>query len=146
MPHTIDTKHLLDDTEQLRTILSDSAIFQNPKKTATLYGSLVDVLIDHSHLYTIENKPIISDNDYDILFEYLKKIENLYPNLIRQDSPTQRLSGQEVIQDGFEKSNHTSAILSLQNTYNTAEIMDRYESTDRILHKKIEPTTSGDVV
>jgi DNA ligase (NAD+) len=54
-----------------------------------IYLELIDCLVDHNHLYYAENQPIISDKEYDDLFEYLKKIENNHPEIISGNSPTQ---------------------------------------------------------
>ena len=96
------------------------------------------ILNDHNHLYYIDNNPLISDHDYDTLFNTLKEFESLHPELIRDDSPTQKLIEQYDIQSSFKKSHHLIPILSLQNTYNTQDIIDRYESISTMLRKKIE--------
>jgi len=57
----------------------------------THYNQLIQCLTEHNHRYHIQAAPIISDYEYDQLFSYLKKIEEYYPNLISQDSPTQSL-------------------------------------------------------
>lgn len=64
------------------------------KEVSDFYNTLIDCIIDHNHLYYIENKPIISDKEYDELFDYLKKIEEHFPQLITSNSPTQTLVGQ----------------------------------------------------
>jgi DNA ligase (NAD+) len=61
----------------------------NPKGLSDFYIQLIDCLVDHNHLYYIENKPIISDKEYDELFDYLKKIEETHPEIITSNSPTQ---------------------------------------------------------
>jgi hypothetical protein len=58
------------------------------------YIQLIDCLVDHNHQYYIENNPLISDKEYDELFDYLKKIEEHFPQLITSNSPTQSLIGQ----------------------------------------------------
>ena len=58
------------------------------------YIQLIDCLVDHNHQYYIEDKPLISDKEYDDLFSYLKKIEEAHPEIITSNSPTQRLVGQ----------------------------------------------------
>ena len=57
-----------------------------------LYQELIDVLIEHNQLYYQKNAPIISDVEYDFLFDQLKKIEEENPYLISKDSPTQQNS------------------------------------------------------
>jgi len=59
------------------------------KEVSDFYIQLIDCLVDHNHLYYIENKPIISDKEYDELFDYLKKIEEHIPHFITSNSPTQ---------------------------------------------------------
>lgn len=53
------------------------------------YIQLIDCLVDHNHQYYIEDKPLISDKEYDDLFSYLKKIEEVHPEIITSNSPTQ---------------------------------------------------------
>jgi DNA ligase (NAD+) len=64
------------------------------KEVSEFYLKLIDCIVDHNHLYYIENKPIISDKEYDELFDYLKKIEEHFPQIITSNSPTQSLIGQ----------------------------------------------------
>ena len=64
------------------------------KEVSDFYIELIDCLVDHNHQYYIETKPIISDKEYDELFDYLKKIEEHFPQLITSNSPTQGLIGQ----------------------------------------------------
>ena len=54
----------------------------NEKEVSEFYIELIDCLVDHNHQYYIEAKPIISDKEYDELFDYLKKIEEHFPQLI----------------------------------------------------------------
>ena len=42
----------------------------------------------HNYLYYVRNKPKISDNAYDRLFERLQKLEKAFPDLQSADSPT----------------------------------------------------------
>ena len=104
------------------------------------YTDLVDCLIDHNHLYYVQNNPIISDKEYDMLFQLLKEFESLNPQYICDYSPTQKLIWQYEIQKEFKKSNHILPILSLQNTYSTKDITERYDSITNLLNKKIEET------
>jgi len=64
------------------------------KELSDFYIQLIDCLVDHNHQYYIEDKPIISDKEYDDLFSYLKKIEETHPEIITSNSPTQGLIGQ----------------------------------------------------
>lgn len=70
--------------------------------------------------YTLDN-PTITDQEYDRDMQELLKLEEKYPELIRDDSPSKRVGG-EVI-DGFEKVHHEIPMLSLGNVFNEDEIV-----------------------
>ena len=48
----------------------------------------------HNQRYHAEDAPEISDQDYDKLFTTLKELEEKYPHLVTEDSPTQQVGGQ----------------------------------------------------
>ena len=52
---------------------------------------LRDVIRFHERRYYVMNDPLISDFEFDQLYDALKNIEKEYPLLITQDSPTQRV-------------------------------------------------------
>jgi DNA ligase (NAD+) len=114
-----------------------------------LYQSLIDNLTEHNHLYYVQAKPIISDTEYDQLFEFLEKIETEFPYLISSNSPTQSLIGQ--IAEGFTKANHQVPLLSLENSYTAADLLDFDERVKKMLiknditdyHYTIEPKYDG---
>ncbi len=54
---------------------------------------------EHDYRYYVLNQPTITDQQYDRLFAELKKLEDAHPDLITQDSPTQRVSGRPL--EGF---------------------------------------------
>ena len=74
----------------------------------------------HDYLYYVENRPEITDRQYDKLFAELKALEEAHPELVRPDSPTQRVSGQPV--EGFATVRHAVPMLSIDNTYNAEEL------------------------
>ncbi len=74
----------------------------------------------HDRLYYVDAAPEISDRDYDALMDQLKALEAAHPNLITPDSPTQRVGGESI--DGFVKVDHAAPMLSIDNTYNEAEL------------------------
>ncbi|MEO5985042.1 MAG: NAD-dependent DNA ligase LigA [Ferruginibacter sp.] len=83
---------------------------------------LRDVLRFHEYRYYIQNDPLLSDSEYDILFKMLEKFENTHPALITKNSPTQRV-GKGLIKD-FPKVQHLVPMLSLQNSYNSNDLLD----------------------
>ena len=95
------------------------------------HKTLIKTLLHHDELYYNDSKPEISDYEYDQLFTKLKKIEENHPELITPDSPTQRVS--DAPASGFVKKEHRIPMLSLQNTYNTEEIIDFDERVKKFL-------------
>ncbi len=76
----------------------------------------------HNYKYYVENKPIISDYEYDQLLKKLEKLEKENPEYITADSPTQRVGGQPL--EGFKTVEHKVPMLSLANTYTYEELRD----------------------
>lgn len=97
------------------------------------YQLFVDVITDHNHRYYVDAKPIISDLEYDQLFDYLKKIEEYFPSLVSSVSPTQALLAQ--LSEGFQKANHRVPLLSLENSYNATDLLARGERVDKLIQK-----------
>ncbi|MFT3909431.1 MAG: NAD-dependent DNA ligase LigA [Ferruginibacter sp.] len=85
-------------------------------------SDLRDVLRFHEYRYYVQNDPLISDTEYDLLYKQLEKIENEDPSLITVDSPTQRV-GKGLIKD-FPKVQHLVPMLSLENSYNADDLLD----------------------
>ncbi len=81
---------------------------------------LRDEIRRHDHLYYVENKPEISDREYDRLFERLKRLEAEHPEAVTPDSPTQRVSDRPI--DGFAHVAHRVPMRSIDNTYSEADL------------------------
>jgi len=69
---------------------------------------------EHDHLYYVENRPKISDAQYDRLFAELRKLEDARPELITPDSPTQRVGAEPL--DSFPTVEHLAPMLSLDSS------------------------------
>jgi DNA ligase (NAD+) len=76
----------------------------------------------HDYLYYVEGQPVISDHEYDRLFARLKVLEAAHPELAAPDSPTQRVGGEPL--EGFTHVTHAVPMLSIDNTYNEAEVRE----------------------
>jgi DNA ligase (NAD+) len=74
----------------------------------------------HLYRYHVLADPVITDRDYDVLYNELKALEDQYPELVTPDSPTQR-AGSDLSED-FPKVRHPAPILSLSNAYNDDDI------------------------
>ncbi len=69
----------------------------------------------HNYRYHTLDAPEISDGDYDRLFQQLKKLETEHPELITEDSPTQRVGATPL--DAFSQVTHERPMLSLDNAF-----------------------------
>jgi len=68
-----------------------------------------------------DDEQVVSDYEYDMLMRELKQIEKEYPELITEDSPTQRV-GTGAIKKGFEKVTHEVPLQSLQDVFTFEEV------------------------
>jgi DNA ligase (NAD+) len=107
---------------------------------------LREVLRFHEHRYYIENDPLVSDFEYDMLYKGLEAIEKENPDLIVSDSPTQRV-GKGLTKD-FPTVPHLVPMLSLDNSYNSEDLINfdrkaRELSGKEIIEYCIEPKFDG---
>ncbi|PYQ65192.1 MAG: DNA ligase [Acidobacteria bacterium] len=68
----------------------------------------------HEYLYYVEDKPAISDEEFDRLFHELEDLEAKHPDLVSEDSPTQRVAGSPL--DSFPTVEHAAPMLSLDSS------------------------------
>jgi len=84
------------------------------------YTQLVSDLTEHDRRYYVDANPTISDVEYDKLYQELLSIEAANPAWLVSWSPSQR-AGHAPISE-FPKVTRATAMLSLDNTYNEAEL------------------------
>lgn len=89
-------------------------------------------LIDKANYeyYTLD-KPTITDQEYDRYMGELQSLEEKYPELKRDNSPTMRVGGQVI--DEFKKVTHEIPMLSLGNVFNEDEIMAFDERVKKVV-------------
>ena len=75
-----------------------------------------------SKLYYVDDNPEISDYEYDMMFKRLSELETLYPAIVTEDSPTQRVGGEAL--DKFEKVTHAVRMGSLSDVFSFEETED----------------------
>ena len=76
----------------------------------------------HDYLYYVEARPEISDTEYDTLVRELRALEAEFPDLVTDDSPTQRVAGRPV--DAFRSVEHRGVMLSLDNATSPDELRE----------------------
>lgn len=81
---------------------------------------LVEILNEANYNYHVLDNPTITDQEFDKLLRELFILEEKYPELVREDSPTHRVGG--VILDEFQKVTHQLPMMSLGNVFNEEEI------------------------
>lgn len=82
--------------------------------------TLSETLNRYSYAYHVLDEPIVPDSEYDRLFNELIALEEKYPDLVKPDSPSQRIGAEPL--SAFEKVKHRFAMLSLQNGFTDADI------------------------
>jgi len=95
------------------------------------------LLRKYEHYYHVLDNPLVSDAEYDDLFHELRRLEELYPQLVTPDSPTQRVGARPLSQ--FEKHPHRVPMLSLANCFDDNE----FEDFDARLHRTLDTDSAS---
>jgi DNA ligase (NAD+) len=90
----------------------------------------------HDHRYYVENDPVISDAEYDDLIENLYALEEKFPDLRDEGSPTQRVGGEP--REDLGSVEHPTPMLSLEATYDEGEVQRFLENCRRRLDREPE--------
>lgn len=93
-------------------------------------------LNEHNYKYYVLAEPTTSDYDFDMMLEELMKLEKQHPDLVRPDSPSQRVGGQ--ITKEFAAVRHRYPMLSLSNSYSREEIVEFDNRVRKVVHGELE--------
>lgn len=110
---------------------------ETSKAISTTIENLIEQIQHHDHRYYVLDDPEVSDAEYDRLFRQLQELETAHPELIREDSPTQRVGGQPL--DDFGKIKHRVPMLSLANAFSEEDLIQ----FDQRVHKFLELSPSS---
>ena len=105
---------------------------------------LIDYINKASYEYYVLDNPTITDQEYDDYYNELLSIEEKYPELKREDSPTNRVGG--AVLDKFEKVTHDHPMLSFDDIFNEEEIIlfdERIKKIVSTAHYTLEPKMDG---
>ena len=91
------------------------------------YEELKKIIEYHSDRYYNQDDPEISDYDYDMMMQELKKLEKDHPEYITPDSPTQHVGGHAKREAGVLV-RHRVPMLSFQDLFSNVEFMDIIQS------------------
>ena len=94
----------------------------------------------HANKYYNEDKPEISDFEYDMLMAELRNLEKEYPEFISSDSLTQKVGGK--VKEGFKKVEHEVPLQSLQDVFSFEEVREFLNRIEKqALENNIEEVT-----
>lgn len=109
------------DKAQIQALQQNTKQFLDAPLSIEL-NALKKVLQFHEYQYYVVNEPLISDYEYDQLYQALLKIEAADPGCITPDSPSQRVGNS--LNSNFETVPHLVPMLSLENSYNAGDLND----------------------
>jgi DNA ligase (NAD+) len=84
------------------------------------WQELADTVREHQFRYYVRDAPIISDGEFDTLFQQLLALEERHPDLRTPDSPTQLVGG--GFATDFTPVDHLERMLSLDNAFSVADM------------------------
>jgi len=90
-------------------------------------------IAEHDRRYHAEDAPTISDADYDALRRRNAAIEEAFPELVREDSPTGSVGAPPA--EGFAKVRHAVPMLSLAKAYTDEDVVDFIERGRRFFER-----------
>ena len=112
-------------------------------ETEKLMRSLEEQIVYHSKKYYDEDSPEISDYEYDMMFDQLKKLEEQYPDYASPSSPTKRVGGH--VAERFEKVSHPVRLGSLTDVFDydgvkafKTSMNEQYTDDDFVVEYKID--------
>ncbi|MFK7908095.1 MAG: NAD-dependent DNA ligase LigA, partial [Chitinophagales bacterium] len=138
------TQALQNQTHKL--LQHNKASIPAQEAATAIATELREVIQYHDWLYYVKAASVIADIDYDYLFDYLKAIEEKYPELVSPDSPTQRVA--QGLSDDFTTVNHLIPMLSLAKAYSSQDLLDWDETVKKLTQEEqieysVEPKFDG---
>ena len=97
---------------------------------------LKDKINSLNYMYYVLDDPEISDLEYDTLFIKLLSIEELNPDFITEDSPSQRVGSLPL--DKFKSVDHKLPMLSLNNVFHSEDLTSYMERIEKKILKPYE--------
>ncbi|MEX0869948.1 MAG: NAD-dependent DNA ligase LigA [Candidatus Spechtbacterales bacterium] len=95
------------------------------KQAKERINRLKRIINHHRYLYHVKDKQEISDDALDSLKNELKELEDKFPELITEDSPTQRVGGRAL--ESFKKVEHSVPMLSIEDIF-TEDKLEAWEA------------------
>ncbi|EFL90833.1 NAD-dependent DNA ligase LigA [Ahrensia sp. R2A130] len=110
------------------------------EQAAEELAALASEIAEHDARYHNDDAPTISDGAYDTLRKRNTAIEERFPDLVREDSPSNNVGS--PVQSKFDKITHKVPMLSLDNAFDDGDVADFSASVRRFLNwKEGDPLT-----
>ena len=97
---------------------------------------LSKIISKHNNLYHKDDKPIISDREFDKYIIENNKLENEYPHLIVKNSPNNSIGSK--LNQKFKKIKHKSKMLSLANAFEENDLVEFNTRIKKFLNLKVD--------
>ncbi|SDR35909.1 DNA ligase (NAD+) [Pseudovibrio sp. Tun.PSC04-5.I4] len=92
---------------------------------------LAGLIAEYDKAYHTEDAPVVDDATYDALRRRNVALETAFPELVRADSPSERIGG--AVSEGFGKITHAVPMLSLDNAFSDGDVQDFIGKVRRFL-------------
>lgn len=93
------------------------------------YREKIQRLKKWANAYYVDDNPIATDEEYDILYHEVLDYERANPNDIEDDSPTKRVGG--VVRDEFSKAKHIRRMWSMEDVFDRDEVVGWLERIEK---------------
>ena len=103
----------------------------NKKDAAVRIAKLSKVIDDLRYRYHVLDDPTVTDADYDSLMRELVALENKFPDLKLDDSPSQKVGGKAL--DKFVTRPHQKLMISLNDAFDETEMKDWFDRMARLV-------------
>lgn len=101
------------------------------EKVKKRYDELIESIKKYNYYYYTLDKPLVDDATYDELLKELIAIEERYPDIVREDSPTKKVGA--AVQTSFAEVRHDPPMLSLSNAMDEGELNDFHQRCSKLL-------------
>ncbi len=99
--------------------------------THNQYKQDIKLLIKYAKAYYVDDNPIATDEEYDKLNRVILAFEESNPNLVDNNTPTQRVGG--IVSEGFNKASHLSRMWSQEDIFDTDELEDWIKRASKVV-------------
>ncbi len=97
------------------------------------YEALCEEVWEHNRRYYVDNKPTITDHQFDQLLRKIEELEKQHPDWVTPTSPTQRVG--EMVSGKFKTIKHKVPMLSLANAYSEQEVEEFINRVYKLLER-----------